>query len=143
MSRGFYLLFVILSPRRLTRFVSIVLHGLYFCDSLRCCQDGVYLYGRVRRTDWLPVDGSGEEQLFRSSDSESDGEADEQDREPEDLYSDDGSSSCGSDPDEHDRAMSLDFVPDLSDAEDEEPHILAESLIDSTTAGPDDLGGLL
>ena len=48
---------------------------------------GLYLYGKVRRTDWLPVDGSGDEQLVRSVDSESDNEFDAIDRELDELYS--------------------------------------------------------
>ena len=48
---------------------------------------GVFLYGKVRRTDWLPVDGSGDEQLFRSADSASEDENDEYDRELEENYS--------------------------------------------------------
>ena len=59
------------------------------------------------------------------------------------MLDDDGSSSRASDPDEHDRAMALDFVPDLSDAEEEEPHLLGESLVDSIAAvSCDDLVGL-
>ena len=58
---------------------------------------GIFLFGKIRRTDWLPVDGHGDEQLCRSCDSESEDEHDEQDRKMEDLYSgsesDDGAHS--------------------------------------------------
>ena len=67
-------------------------------------QAGVFHYGRIRRSDWLPVDGTGDEQTSRSADSESDeDDYDAQDRELEELYS--GSESeFGSDDDYWERA---------------------------------------
>ena len=51
-------------------------------------RDGVYHYGRIRRSDWLPVGGDpAEEQVSRSIDSEDDEYAEEID-EAEMLYGD-------------------------------------------------------
>jgi len=88
---------------------------------------GVFLYGKVRRTDWLPVDGSGDEQLSRSAESESEDEYDALDRELDELYSDSGSersavSDLGYDHDYHQGEESSD---DISDAGDYEPALLA------------------
>ena len=71
-------------------------------------QAGVFLYGKVRRTDWLPVDSSGEEQLFRSADSESENEFDAVDRELDELYS-------GSDSEDYSDYDGFDDCDDSSD----------------------------
>ena len=76
---------------------------------------------------WLPVDGSGDEQLSRSAESESEDEHDALDRELDELYSDSGSersavSDLGYDHDYHQGEESSD---DISDAGDYEPALLA------------------
>ena len=44
-------------------------------------KQGLYLYGRMRRTDWLPVGGSGDnEQVNRGIESESDSDSESEDR---------------------------------------------------------------
>ena len=51
-------------------------------------REGLYCFGKLRRTDWLPVNGdASREQIRRSEDSEDD-EDDEQDRELEEQFTD-------------------------------------------------------
>ena len=82
-----------------------------------CAQAGVFLYGKVRRSDWLPVDGSGDEQLQRSADSMSEGEFEAQDRELEENYSGSDSDSAGLDDSDYDDRFDHwdDSSDDLSD----------------------------
>ena len=106
-----------------------------------CSQAGVFLYGRVRRTDWLPVDGSGDEQLSRSAESESEDEYDDVDRELDELYSDSGSECCADSDLEYDDYPhgGEDASDDISDAGDYERGLLAMELGGGRCS---DLGGL-
>ena len=89
------------------------------------------------------MDGCGDEQLFRSADSESEGEFDEQDRELDDLYSESESEyHPESDVDYDDRFGPRDDASDdLSDAgsAEAEPRGL---LLPSAADSPMDLEGL-
>ena len=56
-------------------------------------KDGLFHFGCIRRTDWLPVGaGSDSEQVVRGNDSQ-DGEFDEQDAEMEHLWEEDDAAS--------------------------------------------------
>ena len=108
-----------------------------------CGQAGVFLYGKLRRSDWLPVDGSGSEQLERSAESMSEGEFEAQDRELEENYSGSDSDSAGlDDSDYDDRFEDWDASSDdLSDAGSELGG-LGQSLLGLAGDCPD-LGGLV
>ena len=106
-------------------------------------QAGVFHYGRIRRSDWLPVDGTGDEQTSRSADSLSDDdEFDEVDRELEELYS--GSES--------ELGSEVDYWEQLHESEDDGWDLSEGSgsdcepppfVLEAGEAGPSDLGGLV
>ena len=99
----------------------------------------MYHFGRIRRSDWLPVGGSPGEQISRSAESDSDDEFDEVDREMEDLYS---GSESDIDDEEHENPRDHEASDDgYSEPSDYEPLDLA-----GAWSGGDpsvDLGGLL
>ena len=80
---------------------------------------GLYYYGKIRRTDWLPVDGPGPpiEQVKRSTESMSEDEADDIDSEDEFLLTNSEGSPLGEDLSD---AMSVD-----AEAIDDEPFFAA------------------
>ena len=74
----------------------------------------IYHYGRIRRTDWLPVKTSIDDQMVRGVDSE-DGEYDEENAEMDDVYS--GSEHSGCSRDDEESSDEDDFDRELEDCQ--------------------------
>jgi hypothetical protein len=86
----------------------------------------LYLVGKVKRTDWLPVGGNAaEEQLFRGSASQTTSSGSNQGSEDQGASSDEGSEDQGASDSassaEDEGASDLDIAgdPDASDSDDE------------------------